>query len=77
MYDNYEREIKRILMNCIIKLRKVNRLTQNNFAELMDYSREYIDKKEAQKSISLNYLIRAIKVLDIKFYEVLTKKYHN
>lgn len=51
----------------IQKARKLQKLSQNNLAEILDISREHLAKIEtAKRGISLNLLFRLSEVLNIK-----------
>ena len=50
----------------IARLRKAKKLTQNQFAELLDISREHLAKLEtAKRGISINLLFRMSEVLNV------------
>ena len=50
----------------IAKYRKAKKLTQNQFAEMLDISREHLAKLEtAKRGISINLLFRMSEVLNV------------
>ena len=50
----------------IAKCRKAKKLTQNQFAELLDISREHLAKIEtAKRGISINLLFKMSEVLNV------------
>ena len=59
----------------IAKYRKLRKLTQNQFAELLDISREHLAKIEtAKRGISINLLFKMSEVLSISEKELFNFK---
>lgn len=59
----------------IAKYRKLRKLTQNQFAELLDISREHLAKIEtAKRGISINLLFKMSEVLSISERELFNFK---
>ncbi len=59
----------------VAKYRKLRKLTQNQFAELLDISREHLAKIEtAKRGISINLLFKMSEVLSISEKELFNFK---
>ena len=59
----------------VAKYRKLRKLTQNQFAELLDISREHLAKIEtAKRGISINLLFKMSEVLSISQKELFNFK---
>ena len=74
MYRKKEKEFMRNLVIKIVKFRYENELTQEEFAEKIEYYREHIAKVETGKrNLSLRYIIRICLAFDVEIGELFSK----
>ncbi len=71
MYTKEEKEVLKILVQTIKKLRKENKHSQNVFAEKTNYEREHIAKVETGiRNLTLKYIIRTSIAYNIPIHDL-------
>ena len=71
MYTKEEKEVMKVLVQCIKIFRKENNHSQNVFAQNTNYEREHISKVETGKrNLTLRYIIRTCIAYNIQMKDL-------